>query len=185
MSALNPRISLPGLRVIVAMVVAATVAGCASSGSDGWFGKLRPYRIEVVQGNVVTQEMVANLREGLSRDQVRGLLGSPLLTDIFHADRWDYVFTIRRQGAEPQSRRVTVFFSGDKVRGFEADGLPSENEFVSSIDTGAPKPRTKPLVLNDEQLQKLPLPEPSRIAPAVTPVSGPQRSYPPLEPAIR
>ena len=63
---------------------------------------LQPYRAPVVQGNVVTREQVAVLRPGMSRIQVRDILGTPLLTSVFHADRWDYVFTLRQQGREPQ-----------------------------------------------------------------------------------
>ena len=65
------------------------------------------------------------------------MLGSPLLTDLFHADRWDYVFTIRRQGAEPQSRAIVALFEGDRLKSIETGGdLPTEREFVASIDTG-------------------------------------------------
>ena len=64
------------------------------------------------------------------------MLGSPLLTDPFHADRWDYVFTIRRQGAEPQLRRVVVLFEGEALESIDTGGeLPGEREFVASIDT--------------------------------------------------
>jgi outer membrane protein assembly factor BamE len=141
-----------------------------------------PYRMEVVQGNVVTREMVAQLRPGLTRDQVRTLLGSPLLTDVFHANRWDYVFTIRRQGAEPQQRVVTVLFDGDRVSRVEAGDAPSEREFIASIDTTKPASRRTPLELDEAQLRAIPIPAPSRVARAPgTAASGPARSYPPLE----
>ena len=154
------------------------LAGCASS--TAW----QPYRMEVVQGNVVTREMLEQLRPGLTRDQVRGLMGSPLLTDIFHADRWDYVFTIRRQGAVPQQRRVTVHFANDRVQRHEAGDLPSEREFVAAIDAVKVKPRKAPLELNEAQLRALPLPVGRPAAAAVAaaaPASAPQRVYPPLE----
>ena len=113
-------------RPALAVVVLAAGAGCSTISSDGrLLGLVTPYRMEVVQGNVVTREMVAQLRPGLSRDQVRQLLGSPLLTDVFHGDRWDYVFTIRRQGTEPQQRRVTVFFDGDRLNRFDAGEAPA------------------------------------------------------------
>jgi outer membrane protein assembly factor BamE len=67
-----------------------------------------PYRIEIVQGNVVTRSRPARVKPGMTRAQVRDMLGSPLLTDPFHADRWDYVFTIRRQGTEPQRRSIVA-----------------------------------------------------------------------------
>ena len=86
---------------------------------------------------MVTQEQAALVKPGMSREQVRDVLGSPLLTDVFHADRWDYVFTIRRQGAEPQRRSVVVLFEGDTLERIEAPDLPSEREFVASISRTA------------------------------------------------
>ena len=69
------------------------------------------YRIDVQQGNVLTQEMVAQLRPGLTADQVRYVLGTPVLTDVFHAKRWDYVYRLQRGiGTEPVLRRFSVFF---------------------------------------------------------------------------
>ena len=76
---------------------------------------LSPYRIDVRQGNFVTQEMVAQLKPGLTRDQVRFILGSPLVADMFHADRWDYVYRYRRGREEVQQRTMTVFFVDNKL----------------------------------------------------------------------
>jgi outer membrane protein assembly factor BamE len=146
---------------------------------------LQPYRMEVVQGNVVTQEMVARLAVGQNRDQVRGLLGSPLLTDVFHAARWDYVFTIRRQGAEPAQRRVTVFFEGEKLARWEAGTLPSERDFVASIDAAKVEKRETRLELSEAELKALPLPTASGAAQPAPAASGPLRNYPPLEAAAR
>jgi outer membrane protein assembly factor BamE len=64
-----------------------------------------------VQGNVVTSEQVARVKPGMTRAQVRDILGTPLLTDPFHADRWDYLFTIRRQGC----RRSAAAWCGSKA----------------------------------------------------------------------
>ena len=81
------------------------IAGCSAVvNKDKVLGFVTPYKVEVVQGNVVTSEQAALIKPGLTRSQVRDILGSPLLMDVFHADRWDYIFTIRRQGAEPQRR---------------------------------------------------------------------------------
>ena len=72
------------------------------------------YRIDVQQGNVLTQDMVAQLRPGLTRDQVRFLLGTPRLVDMFHADRWDYVYRLKKgKDNLVETRRFTVFFDGD------------------------------------------------------------------------
>ena len=171
----------------------AALAGCSylpslpslSKDGESFLGVVTPYRMEIVQGNVVTREMAEQLKPGLSRTQVRDLLGSPLLTDIFHADRWDYVFTIRRQGAPYQQRRVTVYFDGEALKSYEAGELPSERDFVASIDTHRSPSKPPVLALNEEQLQKLPLPaKPAAPKAAATEApQGPARDYPPLEAA--
>jgi outer membrane protein assembly factor BamE len=74
-----------------------------------------PYRIEIQQGNYVTQEMVSQLKPGMSREQVRAVLGTPLLTDVFHADRWDYVYTKEDAAGKREERKLTVFFVDDKL----------------------------------------------------------------------
>lgn len=72
------------------------------------------YRIDVQQGNVLTQDMVAQLRPGLTRDQVRFLLGTPMLVDMFHADRWDYVYRLQKGSTNAvETRRFTVLFDAD------------------------------------------------------------------------
>jgi outer membrane protein assembly factor BamE len=149
-------------------VVLMTLAGCSF---------LQPYRVPVVQGNVVTREQVAALRPGMSRIQVRDILGTPLLTSVFHGDRWDYVFTLKRQGTEPQARRVTVFFKGDVLDRFEADPLPSETEFVSTLGR---KEEVKVPVLEatPEKLQEFPPPAPAAENKPLPPLPA---SYPPLE----
>ena len=169
------------VRLVLAAGALAALAGCQSLSSDsGVVGFLTPYKMEIVQGNVITSEQVAMARPGLTRAQVRDVMGSPLLADPFHADRWDYVFTIRRQGAEPQLRRIVVLFKNDALVSVDgAADLPSEREFVASIDPDK-APRNPPvLALTEEQLKALPVPP---RAPAPEPVPpAPARSYPPLE----
>lgn len=96
----------PGLRVVTIAVVALAAAAC---------GPLAPYRIDIQQGNFVSQEMVAQLRSGMTKEQVRYLLGTPLMTDIFHANRWDYVYLLDRPRQPAVKRRLTVFFEDDKL----------------------------------------------------------------------
>ena len=166
-----------------ALLIAAALAGCSSlQTSDNFLGVVTPYRVEVVQGNVVTSEQAALVKPGQNRAQVRDVLGSPLLADPFHADRWDYVFTIRRQGAAPQLRRVVALFKGDALDSIDTGGeLPSEREFVASIDTFKTSRNAPPLALTDEQIKALPAPRP--LLPPADPVpEAPVRTYPPLEP---
>ena len=85
-----------------------------------------PYRIDVRQGNFVTQEMVAQLRPGMTRDQVRFVLGTPLVADIFHAERWDYVYRFQPGKGAVQQRRLTVYFDGDKLARVAGDVVAAE-----------------------------------------------------------
>jgi len=163
--------------------LASALAGCGGlKVTENFFNAVTPYRIEVVQGNVITSEQIGFAKPGLTRAQVRDILGSPLLTDPFHSDRWDYVFTIRRQGADPQLRRVIVRFKADVLDSVEGGaGLPSEIEFVTSIDTFKTARNAPPLVLTEEQIKNLP--PPVRPPPPEPPPPVPARTYPPLEPS--
>ncbi len=92
-----------------------------------------PYRPDIQQGNFVSQEMLAQLKVGQTRDQVKFILGTPLLTDLFHAERWDYPFYLARGNGELTSARVTVFFKDDVVQRFEGGNLPTEKEYIARI----------------------------------------------------
>ena len=84
---------------------------------------VKPYRIEIQQGNFISQDMVAQLKPGMSKEQVRLALGTPLLTDIFHADRWDYVYWRERPGAKLEQRKLTVFFEDGKLMRLDGDAV--------------------------------------------------------------
>lgn len=178
-----PRLPLSRPLCLAVTVAAVLLAGCSSlkNPEQSFLGLLTPYRVEVVQGNVVTKEQMARVQPGMTRDQVRAVLGSPLLADPFHADRWDYIFTIRRQGAEPQRRSVVLKFEGERLASVEAPELPSEREFVAAIDPARRAGTPPVLELSEEQRKALPVP--AKPEPAPAPASGPTRVYPPLEPA--
>jgi outer membrane protein assembly factor BamE len=95
------------------------LTGCAST--PDFTSYLRPYRIDIRQGNFVTQDMVAQLKPGQTRDQVRFILGTPLVADLFHANRWDYVYRFQPGRGEIQERRVAVFFEENKLARVEGD----------------------------------------------------------------
>jgi outer membrane protein assembly factor BamE len=92
-----------------------------------------PYRPDIQQGNFVSAEMLSQLKVGQTREQVRFLLGTPLLLDMFHADRWDFPFYLTRGNGELTTSRVTVFFKGDVVERFEGGNLPTEREYIARI----------------------------------------------------
>ncbi|HTP74300.1 MAG TPA: outer membrane protein assembly factor BamE [Burkholderiaceae bacterium] len=170
------------LPALIVLSVGSALCGCSAVSKDGSvLGFITPYRIDIVQGNVVTKEQLALVRPGMTRVQVRDLLGSPLLTDPFHADRWDYVFTIDRPGTQPQRRSVIVLFEGDRLQKIDAPELPSEREFVALISRTSASGKNVVLELTPEQVAALPAP-PKLPAPTPEPEMGPVRTYPPLEP---
>ena len=171
-------------RLILLIAASASLVACGSlnGASTRIAGVVTPYKMDVVQGNFVSKEQAAAIKPGMTREQVRSILGTSLLTSVFHADRWDYVFTFKRQGLEPQARKVTVFFKGDALERIEADALPTEAEFVASLDSGRNASKVPLLEMTEESLKQLPAPtkkvEPKPLAPLPA-------SYPPLEPAGR
>lgn len=170
------------LHVVLLLGASAALSACSSVSDKlpSVSGLVTPYKIDILQGNVVTREQVQALQPGMSRDQVKGILGSSLLSSVFHADRWDYVFTFRRQGQPPQQRRLTVFFKGDVMDRTEADELPSETEFVSSLDNRRRNNQAPVLEATDAQLKAFDARNtPAAAAPAQS--VAPATSYPPLE----
>src|SRR5476649_971624 len=166
--------------VVAGMVcVALTMSGCASRGILGekpavtlkegkevvpdsgaqtttvtplqkfmWF--FSPYRPMIQQGNFVSEEMLQQLKVGMTRDQVKFIFGTSLLTDPFHADRWDYPFRLAKGSGEITTSRVIVFFKDGKVDRCEGGNLPTEKEYIARIAGPAPKasselgPQVKP-----------------------------------------
>lgn len=123
---------------------------------------LHPYRIDVRQGNMVTQDMVAQLKPGLTKDQVRFVLGTPLLADVFHADRWDYVYRLQTGDGEVQQRRLAVFFEDGKLVRLGGDVVGDAN--VAS--GAAPKPPTRIIEIKAPQpkADEAPQPKPEQAA---------------------
>lgn len=85
------------------------------------------YRIDIQQGNVVTQEQIDQLRPGMTREQVRYLLGTPLVQDTFHPERWDYVYYFKPGRGKARETRVTLFFEGDRLHEIRGDLRPRPN----------------------------------------------------------
>ena len=119
---------------------AVALSGCSSTSSLREYVPqiVTPYRIDIQQGNFVTLDMVEKLQAGQTREQVRFILGTPLLTDVFHANRWDYVFRSAKGWNDPEKRRLTVFF--DKAAHLEKweaiDVPPPANLAQAQTDAG-------------------------------------------------
>jgi outer membrane protein assembly factor BamE len=103
---------------ILPLLVLLLLAGCSSVPSV-------LYKIEIQQGNVITQDMVDKLKPGMSRSQVRFALGSPLISDPFHDNRWDYVYRLEQKGRLVEQRKLTVFFEGDNLVRIDGTFSPS------------------------------------------------------------
>ncbi len=128
---------------LIASVMCLTTAGC------GITEKIRPYKLDIRQGNFVTQEMISKLKKGMTRDQVRFALGTPMLTDVFHADRWDYVYRFEPGYGETEQRVVTVHFENDLLASVSGDVTAAEpggdasaqgQRRIRELDLSAPAP---------------------------------------------
>lgn len=107
------------MRAII-LLISALLASCSSF-------SLAPHKIDIQQGNYVTQEMVSKLKPGMTKSQVRFILGSPLLTDAFHASRWDYVYRLEKEGKVTEERKLAVYFEDDKLKRIEGDVVPAKS----------------------------------------------------------
>jgi outer membrane protein assembly factor BamE len=112
----------------VILLVALLVAGC---------NLITPYKMDIQQGNVITQDMLARVQPGMTRSQVRFALGTPLVVDPFRGDRWDYVYLYMKQGAVTEQRRIVVVFKDDKLARIEGDAVPAR---TGAAKTDKPAP---------------------------------------------
>ena len=115
-------------RIILTALTLSSLAAC----SAGWIptlplGPLTPYRMDIQQGNVVTQEMIAKVQPGMTRSQVRFALGTPLVTDVFHPDRWDYVYLYQKAGVVTEHRRIVAVFKDEKLVRIDGDVVPASS----------------------------------------------------------
>jgi outer membrane protein assembly factor BamE len=107
------------MRVLLGAASLSLMLGACST-----FPSLGVYKLDINQGNYVTQDQVERLKVGMTRSQVKSALGTPLVADAFHANRWDYPYEFRRQGKTLEQRQFTVYFVDDKVARWEGDEMP-------------------------------------------------------------
>jgi outer membrane protein assembly factor BamE len=127
----------------LATIAVLFLASCSSNGLPVLH--LKPYRMEIQQGNFVSQEAVSQLKLGMTKEQVRFVLGTPLLTDIFHADRWDYVY--RRQKVNSnvlEHRKIAVYFEDGKLKRIEGDVTPAPSTDTAGVKTPETQPAPGP-----------------------------------------
>lgn len=126
------------LRLSLILASALAVSGCANV--VGLFFK--PYRFEIQQGNFVSKEAVERLRIGMTRDQVRFTLGTPMLTPVFKANVWIYLFHLRKTTGEIEERRLTVYFENEKLVRWEGDDMPTERPSEPAAERPAEPEKT-------------------------------------------
>jgi outer membrane protein assembly factor BamE len=165
------------------LALACLLAGCKAPDLPAM---ISPYRMDIQQGNVITQDMISKLKSGMTRSQVRFVLGSPLIVDPFRTDRWDYVSIYEKQGKEVERRRVTVIFENDKLARIEGDVVAGngmqKNETTVEVPPLANQPPLAPLKpLTPLTFSK---PEAAPLAPAAKPEAAksalPQFEKPPV-----
>ncbi len=127
----------------------ALVFSAVFIGGCSWFADNDPltlrfpgaYKIDIQQGNVITQEMVDQLRPGMMRDQIRFIMGEPLLPDSFDSDRWDYVYSFQAGGDQRAQQILSLFFKDDKLSHFQGNFRPNggENMVIDQVSAAANK----------------------------------------------
>ncbi|MDD4881065.1 MAG: outer membrane protein assembly factor BamE [Gallionellaceae bacterium] len=131
-------------KLVIASLLLIALAGCGSWGQTidklNPIDSIKPYQIEVQQGNLVTQEMLAKLKPGMTPSQVRFVLGTPMIVDPFHKDRWDYAYLLQKGSAMTQQRRITILFENDKLIGIEGDVVPAAEPGPAAQPAAAVKP---------------------------------------------
>jgi outer membrane protein assembly factor BamE len=125
---------------------------------------ITPHKIDIQQGNVVTQDMVAKLKPGMSKSQVRFALGTPLVLDPFHDNRWDYVYVQQKRGRVIEQRRIVVLFADDKLLRIEGDVVPAAPAAAAQAQSPAPAAQAQTTA---------PAPGASSTGPAAPPASEP------------
>ena len=112
-------------------IAALLLPGCSSQLLPTLPG-LVPYKMDVQQGNVVTQDMISKIQPGMTRSQVRFALGTPLVVDPFRSDRWDYVYLYQKAGVTTEQRRIAVIFKDDRLVRIDGDVV------AARVGAGAP-----------------------------------------------
>lgn len=110
----------------LSLILVLFLTACSSSSFTSYLPE--PYKVPVQQGNVITQEMVSKLKPGMTKAQVRFVMGTPPITDRFHADRWDYVYSMKDKGKEKEHRTLTLFFENDALTRVAGDVAAATKE---------------------------------------------------------
>ena len=113
------------------IVISLMLASCSEM-SMHKLSSLTPHKIDVSQGNMITPEMREKLKVGMARMQVRAALGTPLVSDPFHANRWDYVYRLEQESRLVEQQRLTLYFEDDRLTRIDDSNMPAKPVAVES-----------------------------------------------------
>lgn len=116
-------------RLVLALTLFGALAGCQ------YFKFPGVHKIEIQQGNIITQDMIDQLKPGMTRRQVRYVMGTPLLEDTFTPNRWDYYYSKKDSDGELSRERISIYFNGDILSHFSGDFAPSAAKAAPAADT--------------------------------------------------
>ena len=122
-------------RLLIVSIAAIAIVGCTFP------NVVSPYKLDIPQGNIITEDQIAQLKPGMTRSQVRFVLGTPLVVDAFRTNRWDFVYTLQKGGKAVESRRVTILFDGDVLQSIEGNVVAAK---VAPAATATPAAEVKP-----------------------------------------
>lgn len=153
------------------------------TGMRKWISKLTPYKVDIQQGNFVSAEMLSRLKEGMTKEQVRFVLGTPLLTDMFHSNRWDYLFRLQKPSGAITTNRVTIYFKDNLVERIQNDNLPDEAQYLSHIaGDKVPTEKTKKNSPDEYKAAEKKAPDLTEKKPSAQPENNSRSSGTPDEP---
>lgn len=115
------------------IVISLLLASCGSM-SMPKFSMLEPHKIDIQQGNLITPEMREKIKLGMSAAMVRSILGTPLITDPFHAKRWDYVYCLEQGGKQVEKQRLTLYLEDEHLTRIDDSHMPALTATVPAIN---------------------------------------------------
>lgn len=142
------------MRTLIIVAILA-LSGCSTLNPANWHA----YRMDIQQGNLVTQDAVAQLKPGMTRAQVRFILGTPLLSDMFNTNRWDYKYQYFKGYQEVDNKLLTVYFDGDRLVKIEGDAMPSSGPVappLGALSASAPLAMPAPVNASSPAGNKMP-----------------------------
>lgn len=151
---------MPFLRPAVLALISILLVACANADGERRF-RLLPgvFRFPIQQGNIVTQEMIDQLQPGMTRAQVRFVMGTPLVADTFAQNRWDYLYDLTQPSGKKLREQVSIYFDGDRLVGISGDYLPSGAAGAPTEGTPAAAPEAVPGTMPETTPEAVPVPD--------------------------